>query len=247
MDKVALVTGGARRIGAAIAETLHHHGYRIIIHYHRSSMDANILCDRLNVRRDNSAATLQANLVHVSLFPELVDKALALFGRIDALINNASSFFPTRMGEISEAAWDDLVGTNVKAPVFLSQALANELKKNHGVIVNIADIHAERPMRDHLVYNVAKAALAAATRSLARELGPEVRVNAVAPGANVWPENNSMFDPTTRERILATCILKRLGNPKDIAETVRFLVTGAEYITGQIINVDGGRSIVLSD
>lgn len=247
MEKVALITGAAKRVGAVIAETLHGQGFNVIIHYRGSEQEAATLRDRLNARRASSAAIVQADLLRVADFPRLAEQAIALFGRLDALVNNASSFYPTPIGEIDEQAWDDLIGSNVKAPVFLAQAFARELQKNAGAIVNIADIHAERPMRNHLVYNIGKAGLVAATRSLARELGPEVRVNAVAPGANVWPEDMSFIDAAARQRIVDYSVLKRNGQPEDIAAAVKFLIMDAHFVTGHILAVDGGRSIVMAD
>jgi len=165
------------------------------------------------------------------------------FGRLDALVNNASSFFPTPLEEIGEHQWDDLIGTNLKAPLFLAQAAAHELRRNQGAIVNIVDIHADRPMHGHLVYSVAKAGLAALTRALAVELAPAVRANAVAPGAIIWPDSGEWASPEVREKIVGQTLLKRIGDPDDIAKTVQFLLRDAPYITGQIINVDGGKSI----
>ena len=247
MSKTALVTGGARRIGAAICKTLHAAGYDIVIHYRSSAGEAEALRDSLNQLRPHSANLVAGDLLDSARLPDLIAQAISRFGRLDALINNASSFFPTPLGSIDDRSWDDLIGTNVKAPVFLAQAAADSLRVHAGCIVNIADIHAERPMRNHLVYNVGKAALVAATRSLARELGPEVRVNAVAPGANIWPEDESFIDEAARQRILDHSILKRGGMPEDIAGAVRYLVTEARYVTGHILAVDGGRSIVMAD
>lgn len=247
MEKVALITGAAKRVGSVIAETLHGQGFKVIIHYRGSEQEAVALRDRLNAKRVNSAAIVQADLLIVAEFEHFAQQVIGHFGRLDALVNNASSFYPTPIGQITETDWDDLIGSNVKAPVFLAQAFAAELKKNAGAIVNIADIHAERPMRNHLVYNVGKAGLVAATRSLARELGPEVRVNAVAPGANVWPEDMSFIDQAARQRIVDYSILKRNGSPEDIAAAVKFLIMDAHFVTGHILAVDGGRSIVMAD
>jgi pteridine reductase len=243
--RVVLISGGAKRVGAAICRRLHADGANLMIHYRSSRAEAEALRDELDSDRAGSCALVQADLLDTAALPRLVDETLAHFGRLDVLVNNASSFFPTAVGEITEQAWDDLVGTNLKAPLFLSQAAAPELRKQHGAIVNIVDIHAERPMKEYVVYSTAKGGLLALTRSLARELGPEVRVNGVAPGAIIWPEDEIWSSETERERIIAQTSLKRVGDPDDIALAVHFLVTGAPYVTGQIIAVDGGRSISL--
>ncbi|MBB5020230.1 pteridine reductase [Chitinivorax tropicus] len=243
--KVVLVTGGAKRVGAAICRQLHAAGAQIMVHYRTSTGDARALVAELNLQRPNSAAMVQGDLLNAGALSALVAQTIGSFGRLDGLVNNASSFYPTPVGDISEKDWDDLLGSNLKAPLFLSQAAAPELRKTHGAIVNIVDIHAERPMRGHVVYNIAKAGLAGLTRSLARELAPDVRVNGVSPGANIWPEGESVFDEVARQRILHTVPLRRVGEPEDIARTVRFLMQDADYITGQIIAVDGGRSIHL--
>ena len=243
--KVALVTGGAKRVGAAIVRQMHEAGYNIMLHYRSSATEARALAAELNLQRPDSVALAQADLLNISGLPVLVQQTVSRFGRLDALINNASSFFPTPVGDIDEHGWQDLIGSNLKAPLFLAQAAAPELRRTQGAIVSIADIHAERPMRQHVVYSIAKAGLVAMTRSLARELAPEVRVNAVAPGANLWPDGESVFDEVARQRIVSTIPLKRIGEPTDLARTIRFLITDAPYITGQIIAVDGGRSIYL--
>jgi len=190
-------------------------------------------------------ALVQADLLNVSSLPSMVNDTVRQFGRLDVLINNASSYYPTPVGEVGEGEWEDLMGTNLKTPLFLSQAAAPHLKRNHGCIVNIVDIHADRPMRNYLVYSVAKGGLLALTRALASELGPEVRVNGVSPGVILWPEDERWSDEVARQRIIHTTLLKRVGEPEDIARTVRFLVLDAPYVTGQIIAVDGGRSISL--
>lgn len=240
--KVALVTGGARRVGAAIARRLHGAGARVAIHHRSSGADAAALAAELNAVRPGSAYVLQADLLDSARLPELVQSALERFQRLDVLVNNASSFFPTPVGSVDEAAWHDLMGTNLKAPLFLSQAAAAHLKTVRGCIVNITDIHGERPLPGYLVYNVAKAGLAALTRALARELGPEVRVNAVAPGPILWPHDRAWSEPSERERVIGQVFLKREGEPGDIARAVHFLVADAPYVTGQVIAVDGGRS-----
>ena len=244
-DKVVLVTGGARRVGAAICRRLHGCGAQLLVHYRSAVVEARTLQAELNARRNNSLALVQADLLKVSTGPELVKAAVREFGRLDAVINNASSFFPTAVGEITEKEWDDLVGTNLKAPLFLAQAAAPELRKHHGCIVNIIDIHAELPMRNHAVYTAAKGGLLALTRALARDLAPEIRVNGVAPGTILWPDDEAWRDEVARQRIINQTALKRIGEPDDIAAAVQFLVAEAPYVTGQVIAVDGGRSITL--
>jgi pteridine reductase len=244
-QKVMLITGGARRVGAAICRTLHASGANIMLHYRSSVEQARALQAELNAVRADSVALVQADLLNIALVSGLVGETVNQFGRIDVLINNASSFFPTPVGEITEQAWDDLLGTNLKMPMFLSQAAAPHLRRSHGCIVNIVDIHADRPMRNYAVYSTAKGGLLALTRSLACELGPEVRVNGVSPGVILWPEDERWSDELARQRIVQSTLLKRVGDPDDIARTVRFLVYDAPYITGQVIAVDGGRSIHL--
>ena len=240
-DKVALITGAARRIGAAIATTLHRNGASIAVHYRKSSADAEALAERLNTERPDSAALFQADLNDTEALPSLVEKVVAWHGTLDVLVNNASSFYPTPPGEITQAHLDDLVGSNLKAPLFLSQAALPALREAGGAIVNLIDVHAQRPLRNHAVYGSAKAGLAMLTRSLAKDLAPEVRVNGVSPGAILWPENG--MDDATRETILKQIPLARPGQPEDIAGCVLYLVRDAAYVTGQIIAVDGGRSI----
>ena len=241
--KTVLITGGAKRIGAEIARVLHADGMNIVIHYRSSKGDAQQLCNQMNQLRDKSAIILQANLLQINELPALVEKSVAQWGGLDVLINNASTFYPTPVGAITEAQWDDLMGSNLKAPLFLSQAAAPHLKHQRGCIVNIVDVHGIRPMKNHPIYCAAKAGLAMLTQSLAKELGPQVRVNGVAPGAIMWPENNLEQDEALREMILERTALKRQGEPKDIAAAVRFLIRDADYITGQVIPVCGGRSI----
>jgi pteridine reductase len=240
-DKVALVTGAARRVGAAIASCLHAAGANVAIHYRGSAKEAVSLAARLNEARENSATTIQVDLLDAAVAPRLIAGVLEWRGRLDILVNNASTFYPTPLGEITEQHWDDLVGSNLKAPLFLSQAAAPALREAGGTIVNIVDIHAQRPLRDHLVYGSAKAGLAMLTRSLAKDLAPEVRVNGVAPGAILWPETN--MDDATKEIIISQIPLARGGQLDDVAGCVLYLVRDANYVTGQIIAVDGGRSI----
>lgn len=243
--KVVLVTGGAKRVGAAICRRLHAAGARLAIHYRSSDQEALALQQQLNDMRPKSAAVFQADLLDLHALPRLVDSVTGTFGQLDALVNNASSFYATQLAGINESQWHDLLGTNLKAPLFLAQAAAAELRRRHGCIVNITDIHAERPMQGHLLYSVAKSGLVALTRGLAQEMAPQVRVNAVAPGVIVWPENLDWMDEEQRRKIVAHTLLKREGEPDDIAKAVAFLIRDAPYITGQIIAVDGGRSVNL--
>ncbi|WP_339891644.1 SDR family oxidoreductase [uncultured Alteromonas sp.] len=261
---VALITGAAKRIGATMAKTLHSAGYRVIIHYGHSAEDANALVNSLNAERPNSAICLQADLckleditrlaeqatapdafslgsntVHANSNPE-ADSSVKAKARIDVLINNASSFYPTPLGDISANDWQALVGSNVQGPLFLSQALWPTLKASNGCIINMVDMHIDRPLPHHTVYGLAKTALASITRSLAVEMAPEVRVNGIAPGAILWPERELEHDQ--KQRLLDSIPLGGLGSPEDIANTATFLIS-ANYITGQIIYVDGGRSL----
>lgn len=239
--KVVLITGAAHRIGAETVRQLHRAGMNIALHYHRSSAPAEALAAELNAQRDNSVIALQANLLDIGALSALVEQARQHWQRLDVLINNASTFYPTPIGEASEAHWDDLIGTNMKAPFFLAQAAAPHLQHHRGCIINIVDIHAQRPMKNHPIYCMAKAGLQMLTMSLARELGPEVRVNGVAPGAILWPEQE--LESEAQQQIIERTALKRQGSPADIARTVRFLIEEGDYISGQIINVDGGRSL----
>ena len=234
-----LVTGGARRIGARIARRLHEAGARLGIHYRHSADDANTLCDALNRARADSARAFAADLGDVNAAQRLVEEVSAWTGALNALINNASSFYPTPVGEIRESDWDDLLGSNLKAPLFLSQAATPHLRAVSGVIVNIVDIHARRPLRDHSVYCAAKAGLAMLTRALAKDLAPAVRVTGIAPGAILWPESG--MSATVQDKILRQVPLARPGTPDDIADAVLYLLQ-ARYVTGQIIAIDGGRS-----
>ena len=240
-NKVVLVTGAARRIGAAIVTRLHASGARIAIHYRGSATEAETLATSLNEQRNGSAASFQADLLQTAEITRLVEKVVDWSGQLDALVNNASTFYPTPVGSITDEEWNDLVGSNFKAPLFLSQAAAPHLRDAGGCIVNIVDIHAQRPLRDHTVYGPAKAALAMLTRSLAKDLAPEVRVNGVSPGAILWPENG--MSESAQQAILNQVPLARAGSPDDIAGCVLFLLRDATYVTGQILAVDGGRSI----
>lgn len=244
-NRVVLITGGAKRVGAAVCRRLHAEGAALMIHYRSSMAEARALQAELNGIREDSVALAQADLLNMAHLPALVNDTVQRFGRLDVLVNNASSFHATPVGEIDEADWDDLVGTNLKTPLFLSQAAAPHLRRAEGCIVNIVDIHTERPLKNYLVYNAAKGGLVALTRSLARELGPEIRVNGIAPGPILWPEDEGWADELARQRIVNTTLLKRTGEPDDVARAARFLVFDAPYVTGQILNVDGGRSVHL--
>jgi pteridine reductase len=239
--KVALVTGGARRVGAAIVRALHEVGATVVIHANRSVDEAGALRDALNAERSGSADAVRCDLDETGELGPMIEHVVARHRRLDVLVNNASGFHPTPIGRTNEAQWAELMGSNLKAPFFLSQAAAGPLRASRGCIVNIVDIHARKPMRDYAVYCAAKAGLQMLTLAMAKDLGPEVRVNAVAPGAILWPE--SPMDPQVQDEIIATTTLKRVGDPSDVARTVRFLVADAPYITGQVIAVDGGRSI----
>ena len=243
--KVILITGGAKRVGAATCRRLHAQGANLAVHYRAAEKDARTLQTQLNQVRPGSVALLQADLLDIAGLPHLIGETVNHFGKLDALINNASSFFPTPMEEITEKMWDDLIGSNLKAPLFLSQAAAPQLRKQRGCIVNIVDIHAEWPLKRYVIYNAAKGGLAALTRSLALELAPEIRVNGISPGPILWPENGEWADEISRQHIIDRTLLKRTGEPDDIARTVAFLIADAPYITGQIIAVDGGRSVNL--
>ena len=236
-----LVTGGAKRLGAAIGRRLHAAGANVVVHYHQSQPSADALVAELERARAGSALAVRADLHDAERLPLLVDAALARFGRLDVLVNNASTFYPTPVGSITLAQFDDLVGTNLRAPLFLSQAAAPALRAARGLIINMVDIHGRRPLKAHPVYSAAKAGLVMLTQSLARELGPEVRVNAIAPGPVLWPERD--IDPQLKDEIIAKTALKRSGSPDDIARTAYYFAAEAPYVTGQVIAVDGGRSL----
>lgn len=236
-----LVTGGAKRLGAAMARRFHVAGASVVVHYHRSRPAADELVAELNGARAGSALAACADLQDVARLPALVDAALDRYGRLDVLVNNASTFYPTPLGTITPAQFDDLLGTNLRAPLFLSQAATPALRVTQGLILNMVDIHGRRPLKAHPVYSAAKAALVMLTRSLARELGPDIRVNGIAPGPVLWPERD--LDATLKEEIIAKTALKRSGSPEDIARTALYLAADAPYVTGQVIAVDGGRSL----
>ena len=236
-----LVTGAARRLGAAIARRLHSAGASIVVHHRRSAAEATALATELNAARPGSAITTACDLKDLDALPTLVESALQRYGRLDALVNNASTFYPTPVGSISAAEWDDLLGANLRAPFFLSQAAVPALRTAHGLILNMLDIHGERPLRGHPIYSAAKAGLAMLTRSLARELGPEIRVNGIAPGPVLWPESG--LPDALKHEIIGKTALKRMGTPEDVARAALYLCADAPYVTGQILVVDGGRSL----
>lgn len=236
-----LVTGAARRIGAALVRGFHAEGANVCIHCHRSVREAEQLRDELNDMRANSAVAVSADLLEVDAVPALVESAVAAFGRLDVLINNASTFYPTPVGSIRLRQWDDLMGSNLRGPLFLSQAAAPHLRQHGGLILNMIDIHAQRPLPKHPLYSTAKAGLAMLTRALARELAPDVRVNGIAPGPILWPDTG--MDPDLQDEIVSKTLLKRSGSPEDIVRSALFFAKEAPYITGQILAVDGGRSV----
>jgi pteridine reductase len=240
-DQTVLVTGGARRLGAAIARLLHANGANILVHHNSSRADAKRLADELNAVRARSAALHAADLLDLAALPGVIAAAIGAFGRLDVLVNNASTFYPTPVGAITAREFDDLIGTNLRAPLFLAQAAADELRLRRGLVLNMLDIHAFRPLRRHPVYCAAKAGLLMLTQSLARELGPEVRVNAIAPGPVLWPE--AAMDAALRTQIIERTALKRMGTPDDVARAALYLVKDAQYVTGQVLPVDGGRTV----
>jgi pteridine reductase len=240
-----LVTGGARRVGAAIVRAVHGAGASVVVHCHRSCAEAGLLLAQLEAARPGSTAVVQGDLLDGARLEAIVREAAARFGRLDGLVNNASTFHATPLDRLDPGAWDDLIGTNLRAPLFLAKAAAPHLRAARGAIVNIVDIHAERPLAGFLAYSVAKSGLAGLTRALALELAPEVRVNGVSPGAILWPEDGEAFPPGERERITVQTPLRRTGSPEDIAGAVKYLLFDAPFVTGQVLAVDGGRSITL--
>lgn len=245
INKVVLITGGAKRVGASICRLLHAEGFNLMIHYRNSVHEARSLQAELNLKRAHSVAIMQGDLLHTASLPGLIRETVQQFSRLDVLINNASTYYASEIGEIDEEKWHDLMGSNLKAPLFLSQAAAPELRKQQGCIINITDMHVERPKKNYVVYSVAKAGLVTLTKSLAHELGPEVRVNAVAPGPVQWPENNPQFDAVYRQRVINQTLLKRMGEAEDVAKAVKFLIMDAPFVTGHVLAVDGGRSLNL--
>jgi pteridine reductase len=242
-DEVVLVTGAARRLGATIARLLHAQGARVAVHCHHSTLEAEQLAGDLNAQRPESAILLPADLLDLAALPGLVKATVAAFGRLTVVVNNASTFYPTPVGTITPGQFDDLIGTNLRAPLFLVQAAAEQLRAHGGQVVNLIDIHATRPLKGHPVYCAAKAGLQMLTMSLARELAPQVRVNGVAPGPILWPDGAAGMDPAVQERILDRTALKRVGHPEDIARAVLFFLKDAPYVTGQVLAVDGGRTV----
>jgi len=240
-QKIALITGAARRIGAEIAKELHAAGYGVVVHYRYSSDEAAKLVAALNILRSNSTWMVQGDIQLIDDIKRMVDEAVSINGRLDAVINNASSFYPTPVGGVDDIQWNDLMGINLKAPFFVSQEAFPALKQSQGCIVNIVDIYAKRALSGHPIYSVSKSGLYMLTKSLAKEFAPKVRVNGVSPGTIMWPEHRSVKDSKS---IIKNIPLQRQGSPKDVAETVHFLVTRAAYITGQVIEVDGGKSLV---
>jgi len=239
--RCVLITGGAKRLGAAIGRRLHAAGANVVVHYHQSRPAADALVAEFEALRAGSALAVRADLHQVARLPDLAQAALARFGRLDVLVNNASTFYPTPVGSITLQQFDDLIGTNLRAPLFLSQAAAPALRESRGLIINMVDIHGRRPLKAHPVYSSAKAGLIMLTKSLARELGPEIRVNGIAPGPVLWPERD--LDAALKEDIVARTALKRSGSPEDIASAAYFFAAEAPYVTGQVIAVDGGRSL----
>ncbi len=239
--KSVLITGAAKRVGAQIARVLHAAGARVLLHYRSSAEDAAALAAELNTLRPDSAQTAECDLLDVTQFPALIARALRAFGGLDVLVNNASTFYPTPMGDITEIDWDDLLGTNLKAPLFLAQAANAPLRERAGLILNVADIHGLRPLRRYPVYSIAKAGLIMLTKSLAREMGPHVRVNAVAPGPVMWPADG--LDKELQEKIIRRTALKRPGSADEVARACLYFAADAPYVTGQVLAVDGGRSI----
>jgi pteridine reductase len=239
--RCVLITGGAKRLGAAIGRRLHAAGASLVVHYHQSRPAADALVAEFEALRAGSALAVRADLHDVAHLPDLVQAALARFGQLDVLVNNASTFYPTPVGSITPQQFDDLIGTNLRAPLFLSQAATPALRESRGLIINMVDIHGRRPLKAHPVYSSAKAALIMLTKSLARELGPEIRVNGIAPGPVLWPERD--LDAALKDEIVAKTALKRSGSPDDIASAALFFAAEAPYVTGQVIAVDGGRSL----
>jgi pteridine reductase len=248
--KVALVTGAAKRIGAEIARQLHHENFNLIIHYHQSENSAQELAEELNEARPNSAHRIQADLYDINQVKNLAAQAVKHWQRLDLLINNASSFYPTPIGSASEDDWDNLINSNLKAPFFLAQAVAQELGNRRGCIINIADIYADKPLKKHSIYSIAKAGNVMLTKTLAQELAPLVRVNGIAPGAILWPDDSNKnsddkLSDDDKEKMLAKIPLQQRGQAQDIARAILFLAQSAPYVTGQILTVDGGRSITI--
>lgn len=241
IKRIALITGGAKRIGASIARHLHHCGVDVMIHHNQSAKDAKNLITELNNLRANSAATIQADLLDQESFNFIIKEVINIFGRLDFLINNASTYYATPIDSVNESSWNDLIGTNLRAPLMLSHHAAKYLKKTKGSIINITDAQIQNPKKNYIIYSIAKSGLVTLTRSLAKELGPEIRVNAIAPGAILWPESNLEFDDDYRSKVISQTLLKRTGSPEDISKAIEFFLLHAPYVTGQVLNIDGGR------
>lgn len=236
--KTALVTGGAHRIGAQICRTLHDNNFNVIIHYKNSASAAQDLATKLNKKRKNSASIIQADLSNI----KSIEKLCSAINSLDVLINNASVFYPTPISEINKDSYQQIMNTNLMAPLFLSTTLADKMSDNNGCIVNIVDIHSQRPLKNYTIYNISKAAIAMMTKTLAKELAPKLRVCGVSPGSILWPENSAEIDQNKKNKMLNKIALKKQGSSEDIAQTVLFLIN-SNYITGQIISVDGGRTL----
>ena len=240
--QIAIVTGGAKRIGASICRRLHKSNINLIIHYKTSEKEAISLRDELNKQRKNSASLIQADLLDPKSYSKIIKEAIKIYGQLNFLINNASTYYPTKINQIDQLNWDNLIGSNLKAPLFLCKEAAPFLKENNGSIINITDAHITKPKENYIIYSIAKAGLTTLTKSLAQELGPEIRVNAVAPGPVLWPENSNEFNSSYRKKVISQTMLKKVGEPDDVAKAVEFLLLNSNFITSHILNVDGGRS-----
>ena len=240
--QVAIITGGAKRVGAAISRRLHKANIDIIIHYRNSDTEANSLQEQLNKIRKGSASIIQADLLDPNSYSLIINEAIKIYGQLNFLINNASSYYPTNINDINELNWNELVGSNLKAALFLSKEASPFLKKSNGSIINITDSHITNPKKNYIIYSIAKSGLNTLTKSLAQELGPEIRVNAIAPGPVLWPDKSNEFDISYQKKVISQTMLKKVGNADDIAKAVEFLLLNAPFITSHILNVDGGRS-----
>ncbi len=240
--QIAIVTGGAKRIGASICRRLHKANIDLIIHYKNSDKEAKLLQNELNEKRKDSASLIQADLLESKSYSKIINEAIKIYGQLNFLVNNASSYYPTNINQIDESNWNDLIGSNLKAPLFLCKEAAPFLKKNNGAIINITDVHITNPKKNYIIYSIAKSGLTTLTKSLAQELGPKIRVNAVAPGPILWPDNSNEFNESYRKKVISQTMLKKVGEVDDIAKAVEFLLLNAPFITNHILNVDGGRS-----
>ena len=240
--QVAIITGGAKRIGASICRRLHKANIDLIIHYKSSRIEANSLQDELNNTRKCSASIIQADLLDPNSYSLIINEAIKIYGQLDFLINNASSYYPTNIDDVDESNWNELIGSNLKSSLFLSKEASPFLKKTNGSIINITDAHITNPKKNYIIYSIAKSGLTTLTKSLAQELGPEIRVNAVAPGPVLWPDQSNEFDISYQKKVISQTMLKKVGNADDIAKAVEFLLLNAPFITSHILNVDGGRS-----